>query len=274
MLELLLFRPIQWPVIGIAVAIMAVLALVFAVLIVLVSKYMAVNNENEKFNDVRKLLAGANCGSCGKAGCDDFARGLCDGTSKLSECNPTSAKNKEMIAELLKIQFTDAGEKRAIVHCNGGNLCADKYEYQGYGNCVNQEMLAGGRKVCDFGCMGNASCMSICPENAIKMKDGKSVIDEKLCVACGACISACPKHIISLIPRNAKVYVACSSSNRGKAVMDACKVGCIGCGKCEKLCEFGAIEMVNNLPRINYEKCTGCRKCVEVCPRKTILPLE
>ncbi|MEG2001616.1 MAG: RnfABCDGE type electron transport complex subunit B [Clostridia bacterium] len=274
MLDIILsFRPIQWSVISIAVAIMAGLAIVFAVAIVVISKYMAVNNDNEKFDDVRKLLAGANCGGCGKAGCDDFARGLCDGTSQLEQCNPTSAANKARIADLLEISFADGGEKMAIVNCNGGNLCADKFEYQGYGNCVNQEMLAGGRKACDFGCMGSGSCVSICPENAIKMKDGKSVVDKALCVACGACVKACPKHIISLIPRNAKVYVACSNVNKGKAVMDVCKVGCIGCGLCAKNCEFGAITMVDNLPRIDYSKCTGCGKCVEVCPRKTILKL-
>ncbi|MEG1519592.1 MAG: 4Fe-4S binding protein, partial [Clostridia bacterium] len=119
----------------------------------------------------------------------------------------------------------------------------------------------------------SGSCVSVCPENAIKMKDGKSVVDKALCVACGACVKACPKHIISLIPRNAKVYVACSNVNKGKAVMDVCKVGCIGCGLCAKNCEYGAITMVDNLPRIDYSKCTGCGKCVEVCPRKTILKL-
>ena len=73
-----------------------------------------------------------------------------------------------------------------------------------------------------------------------------------------------------IIPKTAKVYVACSTKCRGKDVMGACKVGCIGCGLCAKNCPQGAIEMVNNLPVIDYSKCNGCKTCVAKCPRKTI----
>ena len=43
-----------------------------------------------------------------------------------------------------------------------------------------------------------------------------------------------PKHIIELIPKTSKVYVACSTTCRGKEVINACSVGCIGCGLCAK----------------------------------------
>jgi len=49
-----------------------------------------------------------------------------------------------------------------------------------------------------------------------------------------------------------------------------CTYGCIGFGSCEKKCPFGAIKMMNNLPEIDEEKCTGCGICVEVCPKKII----
>ena len=71
---LLLLREIQWGSVAIAIGIMAVLAVVFALLIVIVGKIMTVDNEDERLSDVKKLLAGANCGGCGKAGCDDFAK--------------------------------------------------------------------------------------------------------------------------------------------------------------------------------------------------------
>jgi NAD-dependent dihydropyrimidine dehydrogenase PreA subunit len=56
--------------------------------------------------------------------------------------------------------------------------------------------------------------------------------------------------------------------------MKACAVSCIGCGKCEKECNFGAITVENNLAYIDFEKCRLCRKCVTACPKKTILDVN
>jgi len=52
--------------------------------------------------------------------------------------------------------------------------------------------------------------------------------------------------------------------------MKACKAGCIGCGKCEKVCAFGAITIDNHLAYIDPEKCKLCRKCVNECPTGAI----
>src|SRR5574344_674999 len=162
-----MFRNIQWNSLLIAVGIMTGLALVFAVVIVIVAKYMTVDNEDERIGDVRKLLAGANCGGCGKAGCDDFAKALCEGSATLDMCHPTSNANKERIAQLLQMDFHASEDVVAVVNCRGGNKCKDRYEYQGFGNCVNQVMLAGGRKQCKEGCIGAETCLMECPEKAI-----------------------------------------------------------------------------------------------------------
>lgn len=50
----------------------------------------------------------------------------------------------------------------------------------------------------------------------------------------------------------------------------ACTFGCLGCGTCQDYCQFDAIDMIDGLAVINKEKCTACRKCVEVCPKKVI----
>ena len=51
----------------------------------------------------------------------------------------------------------------------------------------------------------------------------------------------------------------------------ACPGGCLGLGSCQQACPFGAIEMTaDGLAVISREKCTGCRKCLAVCPRDVI----
>ncbi len=47
--------------------------------------------------------------------------------------------------------------------------------------------------------------------------------------------------------------------------MKVCKVGCIGCGKCMKACEVGAVRSSNFFAKVDPAKCIGCGKCAEVC---------
>ncbi|WP_245196367.1 RnfABCDGE type electron transport complex subunit B [Soehngenia longivitae] len=49
-----------------------------------------------------------------------------------------------------------------------------------------------------------------------------------------------------------------------------CSFGCLGCGTCFDVCAFDAITIVNGIAIIDREKCTACKKCVEVCPKHII----
>lgn len=49
-----------------------------------------------------------------------------------------------------------------------------------------------------------------------------------------------------------------------KPVFDLDK--CTGCGKCAKICAFGAITMKKGKPSLNKFICEGCGACEEVCP--------
>jgi len=66
------------------------------------------------------------------------------------------------------------------------------------------------------------------------------------------------------------VIVSCVNKDKGPVAMKACKAACIGCGKCEKECKFGAITIEGNVSYIDFNKCRLCKKCVEVCPTKAI----
>ena len=84
--------------------------------------------------------------------------------------------------------------------------------------------------------------------------------------------SLCIKDMAGLlVPYKAKHIVQCSSKDKGKDVMKACSVGCIGCHLCEKNCPSDAIHVIDNVAYIDQEKCTGCGICAEKCPKKIIL---
>lgn len=251
------------------ILIVAVLAVIFAVLIVTVSKLCFVK-EDERISKVSEHLAGANCGGCGYAGCADYAKALVEGNAELCSCGATSNEAKAEIAKILDIPFSATAEQMAVVKCAGGFNAKDKFDYVGNDGCIAEFAFLGGRKVCPEGCLGGGSCALVCSDNGVSVVGGVAVIDKSLCVACGACVRKCPKNLIELIPKSAKVYVACSTKCKGKDVMNSCVNGCIGCGLCAKNCPENAISMVDNLAVIDYSKCTGCKTCVLKCPRKTI----
>ncbi len=263
-----------WITVGIVAGIFAGSALVIGALILLIGKVFKVDID-EKITKICENLAGANCGGCGCSGCSGFASKLADGSANLADCHVTSPEKKAEIAKLLGIELTDEEPTVAVVKCNGGaENCNDKFEYKGNPTCAANNALLGGNKACSYACLGCGDCKAVCPENAIEVTKRLAKVDPDRCISCGACITACPKNIIERIPSSAPVYVACSSKcsiKEAKEVMSACKVGCITCGKCAKSCPHGAITMVDNLPHIDYSKCTGCLTCVAACPRHTIV---
>ncbi len=260
-----------WITLGIVAGIFAGSALIIGALILLIGKFFKVDVD-EKVTKILNNLAGANCGGCGCSGCSGFAQKLAGGGANLADCHVTSPEKKAEIAALLGIELKDEEPTVAVVHCMGGvENAADKFEYKGNPTCAANAALYGGNKACSYACLGCGDCKAVCPENAISVEGRLAEVDPDRCISCGACIEACPKDIIDRIPASAPIYVACSSKCKGKDVMNVCKVGCIACGICAKVCPHGAITMKDNLPQIDYTKCTGCLTCVEKCPRKIII---
>lgn len=260
---------IQWGQVGIVIGIFAIIAIVLTTLILLIVKLCKVDTD-EKAEAVLEKLAGANCGGCGCSGCSDFAQKLCHGQAELSSCHVTDQEKKVEIASILGIELGDSEPTVMVVACIGGNDAKDSCTYVGDPSCAGVVSL-GGNKICAFGCVGEGTCVAVCPQKAISMENGHSVVNTDRCTSCGSCASKCPKNLFHRVPVSAPVYVACSSKCKGKDVMNACTKGCIGCGLCAKNCPNGAITMVDNLPVFDYKKCTGCMTCVAKCPKKVIL---
>jgi electron transport complex protein RnfB len=255
-----------------AVATLAVLGLVFGIILGYASKIFAVETD-ERVEQITALLPGANCGGCGYAGCGNLAGAIVEGKALTSAC-PVCSKNA--VAEISKIMGIEPDENAvkyaARVLCSGyNNISAKlKYSYDGVTDCVSAMKYANGTKFCDYGCIGLGTCIKACKFGAIYIKDGVAVVDKDKCVACGMCKEACPKNIIDLIPYEKNIFVSCRSYDKGAIMKEKCSAGCIGCKLCEKVCEYGAITVIENLARIDYSKCTECGKCVEKCPKKII----
>ncbi len=45
-------------------------------------------------------------------------------------------------------------------------------------------------------CFGCGACVSVCPANAIEIKDGKAIIDQKKCTKCNKCLDICAINAI------------------------------------------------------------------------------
>ena len=196
---------------------------------------------------ILEALPGNNCGGCGYAGCSGLAAAIVKGEAPVGQCpvggSPVAAK----VGEIMGVKAEEGAKKVAFVKCAGTcDKANTDYEYTGVEDCTALSFVPGGGP-------------------------GIAVVDPLTCKACGKCVEACPKHLIELVPYDAAHIVKCSSKDKGKDVMKACSVGCIGCHLCEKNCPSDAVHVVDNIAYIDQDKCTGCGICAEKCPKKIIL---
>ena len=254
--------------------ILAALGAFFGILLAIASRAFAVKVD-ERVPLVREALPGANCGGCGYSGCDALAAAIVEGKAPCGACPVGGDSAAQQIGAIMGVSVQKKQRMRAQVMCSGGDVHATKkYAYEGAMDCLAAARLAGGDKLCPHGCIGLGSCASVCPFDAIRVENGVAAVDYRKCEGCGACVAICPKRLIRLIPYDSAFWVGCISKEKGGAVAKQCKVGCIGCGLCQKTCEAGAITVKDFVAEIDYSKCVGCGKCVEKCPRHIIWSAE
>ena len=246
------------------------LGLLFGLALALAAKRFYVKVD-PRIEEINRLLPGANCGACGYAGCAALAESLVEKGVCVGACPVCENEEREKIASVLDVKLEEQTRKRIFLLCDGAPGVERSFIYDGIEDCSAANLLFGGDKSCTYACLGLGSCVKACPFDAIKLsKEGLPVIDAEKCKLCGKCVEACPKGLLVFVPAQAEVYVGCSSKDKGGITRGICKTGCIGCMKCVKVCEAGAIEVKDNLARIDYTKCTSCGLCVAQCPTGTI----
>lgn len=260
-----------------AVLVLGCLGFIFGAILSFAAKKFEVHVD-PKIEETLELLPGANCGGCGYPGCAGLAEAIVKHGEAVTACPVISAINRAKIEDLLGLNEKPEGEKKpvvkaALVKCNGLDTEEyQKFEYNGVKDCQAAVLLQSGPWKCPHRCMGFGSCEAACPFDAIKIGDHHlPIVDEDKCVACGKCVLACPKQLIEMVDKEQMVHVKCNSTEKGADTRKACKVGCIACGLCKRVCAYDAITIENNLARIDYEKCVQCGACVAKCPQHTII---
>ena len=228
---------------------------------------------NPKEEEVLNVLPGNNCGGCGFAGCSALAHAIAEMEAPVNACPVGGEPVGKQIAEIMGVEEEQSERKVAFVKCQGD---CDKthldYEYTGIEDCGMLSFVPnGGPKSCNHGCLGYGNCVKACMFDAIHIENGIAVVDMDACKACGKCVEACPKHLIELVPYEAKYLVACSSKDKGPVTMKACDTGCISCQLCKKNCPADAIVIEDFHAKIDYEKCMECGTCVDKCPKNAII---
>ncbi|MDR2952194.1 MAG: RnfABCDGE type electron transport complex subunit B [Treponema sp.] len=226
---------------------------------------------------IRALLPGANCGACGFPGCDNYASAVSAGNARANACTVGGPSVVGQIAAITGVTSGEIIESVAVLACQGSSMHAPlKGIYTGIQTCRGAK-IAGGTKLCSWGCLGFGDCVKACQFGAISMSEANlPKINYAKCGGCMLCSAECPQGLLKKIERNQKgVMALCSNHNPiRQMVAKTCKIACIKCGLCVKNCPKQCITLVDGLPSADLSKCDSCGTCAEKCPTKVLKIIE
>ncbi|MCL2066939.1 MAG: RnfABCDGE type electron transport complex subunit B [Treponema sp.] len=226
---------------------------------------------------IREVLPGANCGACGFPGCDNYAAEVAAGHVGTSLCTVGGSSTAKKIAEITGAAGGEVVDVVTVLACQGSTANAPvKGLYTGLQTCLGAK-LAGGTKLCSWGCQGFGDCAKVCKFDALHMGDDRlPKIDYSKCTGCRLCVMECPQGLLKSVPKDQKgAMVLCSNRNPNKQMAaKSCKTACIKCGLCVKNCPQQCINLDTHIPVVDLSRCTSCNTCVEKCPPKIFKLIE
>ncbi len=227
---------------------------------------------------IYNALPHANCGACGKAGCQDFASACYKADQEEFETLKCPVGGSNVMAKIADIKGMKAGTMQktcAVLRCNGTCKNApDKMEYTGLKSCRAAHTVMSGRSGCPNGCLRFGDCVKVCQFGALSLnkETGIPIIDYTKCTSCGKCVQRCPRGLFEIRPieEGKQVYVACRNQQKGAVARKNCTAACIACGKCAKINPLIIVE--NNLAYIptTVSAVADGEKLAAECPVKAI----
>ena len=128
------------------------------------------------------------------------------------------------------------------------------------------------------GCDGYAGAMASRTVEITRCAPGGKSTAAKLSEILG--VNASMKPVVAVLAcQGSKDHAPKKADYRGVPTCRAAKIstggtklctwGCLGFGDCTLVCQFDALHMgEDGLPHVDYEKCTGCKKCITECPQQ------
>ncbi|HNQ22602.1 MAG TPA: RnfABCDGE type electron transport complex subunit B [Phycisphaerae bacterium] len=262
--------------VALAAIILFGLVLVFAGLLGVAKEKLRVD-EDPRIGEVTEVLPAANCGGCGFAGCADFAKAVVEKRAQCDGCPVGGSRIAEKIAGVLGVEVVKTFPYRPVIHCTAKDYQKlGRVPYDGVRGCVEANLL-GVTQACTYGCLGLGDCVRSCTFDALHMVDGVPVVDYDKCTGCGACTKVCPRNLIERIPfrQERMLVVGCANKEPAKAVREVCKVGCIGCKLCQRLCA-DMFQVSDNLAWLNYdnyadEEDENLQQVLQKCPAEVLV---
>ncbi|GGB51406.1 electron transport complex subunit B [Oceanisphaera marina] len=158
----------------IAIAVLALLALVFGVILGFAAVKFRVESD-PIVEQLDELLPQTQCGQCGYPGCKPYAEAVANGDD-VNKCVPGGDATMRKIADLMGVEPQPMGEAAAAPE--------KKVAF------IHEDM-----------CIGCTKCIQACPVDAIvgATKAMHTVISDE-CTGCDLCVDPCPTDCIEMIP--------------------------------------------------------------------------